>query len=242
MKYWIFLILILPVYSFAITADEIVKQVDKNQVFSSRKGKAVMTIEREGKKLIKTMNVWGIKEGDKSFSEFTNPEDNGVKYLKLSNELWIYFPDADDVMKISGHMLRQGMMGSDISYEDMLSDYDFQSKYQSVLNEETNVSGVACYDVVLTAKVEDITYYKRRIFVDKEKMVAIELDLFAKSGRPLKKVIQTDIQEYSGRYFPAKIIFKDLKRENSLTTVEFKNLVFDSDVPASIFSRQNLKK
>jgi outer membrane lipoprotein-sorting protein len=234
--------LLLPVLAFSLTADEIIKMVDRNQVFDTQKTTAVMIVDRDGKKMTKKMIMYGMKAGNKFFVEFTNPEDKGVKYLKLDNELWIYLPDADDIMKISGHMLRQGMMGSDISYEDMMRDEDYQSKYKSTIIGETNVDGMKCYDIELIAKVEDVTYFKERILVDEERMVAVERDLYAKSGRLLKKFAQSEIQSFKGRYYPTKITIRDMKRENSVTTVELSNLEFDIPISKGVFTRQNLKK
>lgn len=228
--------------AYALTADEIIKKVDRNQVFDSQKGRAVMIIERDGKKIVKEMKSYGVKEGNKFFVEFLNPEDKGVKYLKINNELWIYLPDADDVMKISGHMLRQGMMGSDISYEDLLSDDELQNQYKSSLVGDTNLNGVLCYDVELVATKEDVTYYKRRLLVDKERMVALQFDLFAKSGRLLKTFSQSGIEKYGDRYFPTKMVIRDMKRKDSLTSFEYKDLEFDVPMPKGIFSKQSLKK
>jgi len=42
--------------------------------------------------------------------------------LKLGDELWTYTPETDRIIKISGQMLRQSVMGSDLSYEDMMED------------------------------------------------------------------------------------------------------------------------
>ena len=76
----------------------------------------------------KTMNA--VAEGsDKAFAEFTNPEDRGTRYLKLEKDMWIYFPKEQDTVKISGHLLKEGMMGSDVSYEDALESRDFKAKY-----------------------------------------------------------------------------------------------------------------
>lgn len=236
------LLFVLPSVTFGITADEIIKKLDRNQVFDSQKGRAVMVIDRGGRKLTKEMISYGVREGNKFFVEFLNAEDKGVKYLKIDKELWIYLPDADDVMKISGHMLRQGMMGSDVSYEDLLSDEDLLSKYQSELMGDTNVNGILCYDVVMTAKKDDVTYYKRRVLVDKERMVAVQFDLYAKSGRPLKTFLQSEFGTYGNRYYPTKMVIRDLKRNDSVTTVTYKDLEFDIALPKGVFSRQNLKK
>jgi outer membrane lipoprotein-sorting protein len=241
---WMIIFLIIPIFSFSITAEEIVRAIDKNMVFDTEKASAAMTINREGKKLVKTMTMVGEKRGsgNEFFLVFTNPEDRGVKYLKIDNELWIYLPDADDILKISGHMLRQGMMGSDISYEDMMRDEDYWTRYSSVLQGETNINDVKCYDIVLTARVQDVTYYKERLVVDEEKMVALERDLYAKSGRLLKIFSQGGIQSFNGRYYPTFITVRDMTRENSITTVELSGIEFDVKLPDGVFSKQNLKK
>ncbi len=244
MKLLIISLLLLPGLSFSITAGEIVSSIDKNMVFDTEKAKAVMVINREGKKLTKTMVITGEKKGkgNEFFIEFTNPEDKGVKYLKIDNEMWIYLPDADDILKISGHMLRQGMMGSDVSYEDMMRDEDYLSRYSCVMEIETNVGGSKCYAVVLTAKVEDVTYYRERLVVDEEKMVAVERDLYAKSGRLLKIFTQGGIKSFKGRYYPTFLTIRDMTRVDSLTTIEMSDLEFDISLPGGVFSKQNLKK
>ncbi len=243
MKY-ILLFLFIYTGAFAITADEILSQLDKNEVFNSQEAVATMVIQKGGKKLTKNMKIWGVKEKNKFFVEFTNPEDKGVKYLRIDKELWIYFPDADDVMKISGHMLRQGMMGSDVSYEDMLSDEDYRSRYDAKLLGSTNLTGIDCYVIELVAKPDkkDITYYRELILVDKERFVAIELDLFAKSGRLLKKMTQSNFKNFGDRWYPTLIKIKDMKNVDSLTIVEFTELTFDKNIDRSLFSIQNLRK
>lgn len=242
---WSLMILVLvPAVSFAITAEEIIRRVDDNQVFQSEKGRAVMVINRDGRILKKEFTVVGVREGDKFFMEYLNPEDRGTKYLKINDELWIYLPDADDVMKISGHMLRQGMMGSDLSFEDLLSADDYASRYESRLSGETNYRGSRCYVIEMTARsnAQDIAYYRQEILVDVDRMVALSLRLYARSGRLLKTMEQFDIRSVGGKNVAYKIEIRDTRRENSVTTIEFSELAFDVPVPRGIFSRQNLKK
>jgi len=70
---------------------------------------------------------------DKALVEFTNPQDKGTRYLKIGKELWIYFPSEQDMVKISGHMLKEGMMGSDVSYEDALETDALHKKYSAAV-------------------------------------------------------------------------------------------------------------
>uniref|UniRef100_A0A7C4YSJ8 Outer membrane lipoprotein-sorting protein n=1 Tax=candidate division WOR-3 bacterium TaxID=2052148 RepID=A0A7C4YSJ8_UNCW3 len=227
---------------FSLTSDEILKKIDDNFVFNTIKANATMTIERDGKKLVKEFILFGKKDGNRFFIEFINSEDRGVKYLKIGNELWIYFPDADDIMKISGHMLRQGMMGSDISYEDILSDEELRQKYTSELKNDTIIDDKEYFVLELTAKKEDVSYYKERLIVDKNMYAPVEIELFTKSGRMIKKIIQERIKNFDGRYFPERIIIFDLRRKNSKTSLEYNELKFDILVKDDVFTKQNLKR
>jgi len=96
-----------------MTAEEIINKRDDNEYFDSVKIEAEMIIVSGSRKITKTMVVLSDKKN--SLVEFTNPQDRGTKFLKREDDLWMFFPDAEEIIKISGHMLNQGMMGSDFS-------------------------------------------------------------------------------------------------------------------------------
>ena len=104
--------------ALAESADSIVKKIDYNQSPESVIYNAKMVISKNGKDTEKEMKIYGKGE-KKTFVEFLAPaRDKGTKYLRIDDNLWMYLAEAEKTMKISGHMLRQGMMGSDFSYED----------------------------------------------------------------------------------------------------------------------------
>jgi len=107
-----------------------------------------MVIIQGNQKTVKEMVSYS-REGD-GLSEFTNPRDRGTKYLKLGDELWMYFPDAEDLVRISGHMLRQGMMGRDFSYQDALESEKLTDLYQFEL------------------LGEEVSYYEWNVWIDQE--------------------------------------------------------------------------
>jgi outer membrane lipoprotein-sorting protein len=244
MKAFIILLtgILLPAFALAETAEEIIAKVDKNRVYTTQKFSSRMIISKGKSQLIKTMEGYGKKEGQKSFMWFTNPEDRGVKYLKSGKELWIYFPDADDIMKISGHMLKQGMMGSDISYEDMLETEEARKKYSSKLLKEDKVDGKDCYVIELNAVVPDASYEKQIIFVDKQNFVPLKMEMFAKGGRMIKVFTQSEIINIGGRNIPKKTEIRDVRRKNSKTNIEFININFDVPLSDDFFNKRNLKR
>jgi hypothetical protein len=117
MKKYIILIVIFlfPFIANAITPDKLLKEIDNKQFYQSIVYKSVMNITFEGEKLQKKMNVY-LRDTISTYIEVSYPpEEKGTRYLKLKDEMWIYLPAADDVIRISGHMLKQSMLGSDMS-------------------------------------------------------------------------------------------------------------------------------
>jgi len=60
--------------------------------------------------------------------------------LKLEDQLWIFSPSTDRIIQISGHMLRQSVMGSDLSYEDMMEDPHLLNHYSGKIDGEENLT------------------------------------------------------------------------------------------------------
>jgi outer membrane lipoprotein-sorting protein len=236
--------LILPVFGQGNDAAAVLAAVDRNLKATTQSFAARMTIERGSRRLVKEFTGYGRTQGGKEefYMEFTNPEDRGVRYLKLGDDLWIYFPDADDVMKISGHMLRRGMMGSDVSYEDMLEFEQYLVKYDARLDGETTVDGTPCLVLELTAKKPDATYYRQRLAVDRQRHVIRSIELYAESGRLLKRITQDNVRQIGGRFVPMRITVSDGKKGDARTIVDYRELTMDRPVPAAAFTRAHLSR
>ena len=86
-----------------MTAEEIINKRDDNEYFNTAQMEAEMIIVSGGRKIIKTMFILSDKRN--ALVEFTNPVDRETKFLKREDDLWMFFPDAEEIIKISGHML-----------------------------------------------------------------------------------------------------------------------------------------
>jgi outer membrane lipoprotein-sorting protein len=200
-----------------------------------------MEIHVGGEVRTKAMKVLGVG-AQKALVEFTNPQDKGTKYLKIDKELWIYFPSEQDVVKISGHMLKEGMMGSDVSYEDALESDALRKKYAASLSGEETFEGHDCFVLTLDATVKDAPYYKRKMWVDKKKFIQWKEEMYAKSGALLKVSHVLDVKQISGRRFPVKMELVNKLRKNTKTVFEMSNVLFDVKLPDAVFSMQNLQR
>ncbi len=240
-----FLILLLSLWVVAGNsqpgADEILARIDSNMSSENRVFESSMTIH--GKRSSRTIisKTWSV--GDyKSFTEYLSPaREQGTKMLKLENQLWIYSPSTDRTIQISGHMLRQSLMGSDLSYEDMMDDRKLSETYNAEVKGREMIDGRETWVLELTAKVDDVAYASRKLWVDADRYVPLREDLFAKSGQLLKRSVMSDVVQMEGRWFPKTILYKDMLKQGDGTEFKVLDIKFNQDIPEHIFSKASLK-
>ena len=164
------------------------------------------------------------------------------KMLKIDDQLWMYSPQSDRIIRISGHMLRQSMMGSDLSYEDMMEDRKMIEIYTGEIIGEELFDENDCWILELTAKVDDVAYHSQKLWVDKEYMVPRKQQLFAKSGKMLKVIKLSELFKVDGRWYPKRMLFQDVLLKGKGTEFIIKTIKFNQDIPAHIFSKASLRK
>lgn len=224
-----------------LTAEEIINRRDDNEYIVSARMEAEMIIQKGDRRSVKEMISYS-REGD-ALTEFTNPRDKGTKYLKKGDELWMYFPDAEDLVRISGHMLRQGMMGSDFSYQDMLESEQLTDLYNFEIVEEEELNDRPTYVIEGTAKEnKEVAYQQRKIWVDRERFIGLREELYARNGRLLKVARVTAVEEFDdGRWYPVEMVMEDQLMENSSTTFRIRELEFNPEIPEDTFSLEGLQ-
>ncbi len=225
----------------ALTGPQIMEKVDANNSFTTMAYVGSMEIDLGKRVLLKEMRT--VAEGmDKSFVEFTNPEDRGVRYLKVDKNLWMYFPSEQETIRISGHLLKEGMMGSDVSYEDALESGAITDKYDiSVLGTEA-LAGRQCYILDLNAKVRTVNYERQKFWVDAERFVVLKAEMYAKSGKLLKESTALEVKQFGTRWFTTKVKMEDKLKKGGGTVFTMKDIQFGVSLPADMFSLQRLSR
>jgi outer membrane lipoprotein-sorting protein len=226
-----------------MSVQDIIRAMDENLNAKSRVLTSKMVVHgRRTSRTIESKNwVIGI---DLAFTEYLSPpREKGTKMLKLGDKLWTYSPQTDRVIQISGHMLRQSVMGSDMSYNDMMEDRPLIELYEATLEGSEEIDGRSHWIMLLEAKVKGLSYPKRRAWIDKEYLLPTKEELYAKSGKLLKTSTMDGIKKVQGRWFPSRFIYKDeLKRNSKGTEWIIDEIAFDIDIPESRFSKALLRK
>ena len=243
------LILFFLSYSFLFTqsdqmsADDIMKAMDQNLNAESRIITSKMVVKgRRNNRTIESKN-WVVGT-ELAFTEYLSPpREAGTKMLKIGEKLYTYSPQTDRVIQISGHMLRQSVMGSDMSYNDMMEDRPIEELYSATIEGSIMLDGRDHWIMILDAKVKGLSYPKRRSWVDKEYLLPKKEELYAKSGKLLKTASLEGIKKIEGRWFPSKFVYKDeLKRNSKGTEWIIDSIQFNKKIPNSRFSKALLRK
>jgi outer membrane lipoprotein-sorting protein len=229
-------------FAQAPSAEWILDKVDENFGSDNKIIVSEMVIHgRRGSRTVKSKS-W-IQGREKSFSEYlAPPREAGTKMLKLEDQLWTYSPSTDRTIRISGHMLRQSVMGSDLSYEDVMEDPKLQNLYDAQIGGEEEFMNRPCWVLELTSKGEEINYYRRKVWIDKERFVSLKENRYAKSGKLLKTTEVQEVFKAENRWIPKKAVFKDVLKRGKGTEWHILSIEFNADIPDYIFTKASLRR
>ena len=243
-RYHAFALLLLPLQASAQApdGDEILRKVDQNMFAETKIVESRMVIH--GRRETRTVESKSWQRGtDESFTEFTAPaREKGTKMLKLKDMLWEYSPSTDRTIMISGHLLRQSVMGSDLSYEDMMDDPHLPNMYTATVVSSDTAGGRRCWVLNLAAKKTDIAYDHRTVWVDRERYVLLKEDLYAKSGKLLKTVDVREVMRVKNHWLAKSVLYRDVLKEGEGTEFFTDTVTLDAPIPDYLLSKASLRR
>lgn len=231
------LLCFIPVRAEELTGLEILKKTEDNIYAETMVYTGEFVINKGDRNFVKTFKGWSVGDS-KAFVEFTNREDIGVRYLKIEDELWI--AEEGDVIKISGHLLKRSIMGSDFSFEDMMESNKLSEIYEVTIEGDEEIRDKICYVLDLQSEKEDAPYARQKIWVEKKDFIPYKYEFYALSGRLMKSAEVLEVRKIDDKNYPVKMKMVDELRKGSSTVLELKDLKLNVKIPDEIFSRKNL--
>ena len=236
---WILMCVALMAFnSYGLTPEEVLERIDEQLYLPSSTQHATMEIVY-GPNDVRHVDMIIYSQGtDTARVKILSPaREKDSEYLRRGKSLWIYFPANKKTLLIQGHRLREGMMGSDVSYEDMTESSTLLEDYEAVFLPHEVEGELA---LLLTAKVPDVPYYQQRVIVDTGHWVPIRIELISKSGKVLKEVVQDQVKNVEGRWIPHRTVMRDLLKQDTRTTITVTSIDVGVTHPAEFFTRRAL--
>ena len=230
------------IFSESITGYELAKMVDDKNQPKSSKSEISMILMNLKKDRTKTKEMISISknDGDKMLIFFKTPKrDKGIGFLKIENEdsdkLSLFIPKLKKVRRISSNNQSDSFMGSDLSFEDMLSRNLDDFNYNILDSEDDSL-----YILESICKDKDSEYSRHISWISKNDLLIKKEDSYDQEGNLLKKKIfeQILIKDY---HLVSKIDVTNVQDKHR-TILEINNLEIDSDIEDNIFQEKNLKR
>jgi len=232
-------LLCIPLNLSAITADEIIKTMDGMQTFdTSYSTGSITTTDRFGAK-VSTFKAWTQGSSD-SLIEFTSVAERGQKILRTKGSLYLFYPDAEELIRLQGAALRQSVLGSDLSYEDMTEEKNTLDDYTVRLDGSQIVNGHDCHVLTLTAKTRQVAYPIQKIWVDTQTYLVWKAAYYTAQGRLLKEMEVLDTIVVDGRTLPKQTKIEDKLKRDSSTVMALDTLEVNIPLDRKIFTLENL--
>ncbi len=230
-----FLVLVCALLSLsAVTSGEILDCMEERMDFESAVFSATLVnTDRFGETTL-SFDTYQKGDGD-TLLTVTSGSDRGQKILRLGDEIYVYYPDADETIRLSSSGLKDSFLGSDFSYEDVTGDDDYDKRYTHTLLDDETVDGRECYTVSLKAKKSSETYQTQIIWVDRETLVPVKMELSSRSGKLLKTVRYSDYITDGDTYFPGRIEIVNAVKKNSSSLMTVDTIEFDTVLDDSLF-------
>ena len=223
----------------ALTGEEIITKMESNQVHDSAETTGSFAITDRFGTRVKTYKASSIGE-DKMLLEFTNPEEAGQKILRIDDEIYLYFPEAEEIIHLQGAALRDSVMGSDFSYEDLTGGKSLLDDYTVELQGNEPIEGRDCYRLELKARRKDVVYPMQTLWVDSELFVYRRVMLYSLKGKELKEMAVKEFREVSGKIVPVHLEMRDRMKKSSMTVFKTDSLQIDIPIDLALFSLEEL--
>jgi outer membrane lipoprotein-sorting protein len=256
---YIFLVvsLLFPLSLFAITADEIAKQVDERDEGDKSISTMEMTlIDKQGNNRVRKMKSYTMDKGEDTQSVifFMSPADvRNTAFLTYDyddsskdDDQWLYLPALKKTKRIASSDKSSSFMGSDFTYSDMTSreidDYTYR------IAKETTVRDHKVWvmeSIPKTQKtIDESGYTKSYMFVRQDNFVVVRaLHILKETGK--KKYLDVKkLEEIDGIWVATEIEMKTTQDKNTLhrTVLKLDDVKFNQDMDDAFFSVRRIEK
>ncbi len=225
--------------AFGQDVDAIVDAYSENLVFETSRGEAEMLVKNQyGERTIR-MIIHTMGKAD-VLVEYTSRAEQGQKILRSENDIYLYYPDASEIVRLQGAALRQSLQGSDVSYEDLTGGKKLQDTYDIDYISMEGVEGFDTHRLMFVAKSRDVPYPRQELWIDAETYVLRKSKLYSLSGRLIKEVKTLETRLIAGKTVATKVSIVDVLKKDTETVLTYTSLEVDIELDRNLFSLEEL--
>ena len=200
-----------------------------------------MTVHRPDWERTSVMRSWTRGEKD-SLVRFVEPaRDAGSATLKVGDDMWIFTPRLNRVIKLPFSMMAQSWMGSDFSYNDLAKSDQIVHDFTHRLVSTEKRDGHAVYVVDSTPLPDAPVIWGREQLVIRDDHLLLSETFFDQDGKPVKKLEAEKIGTLGGRIYVTEMRMTKVDEAGHWTDITYREASFGLKLPDGLFTLSNLR-
>jgi hypothetical protein len=220
----------------------VMDQIDDMHRGASSHAVLSMTVQTEHWTRSLSMEAWS-RGKDYSLVRILEPKkERGTATLKAKDDLFTYLAKTGRTIKITGAMLGGSWMGSHFTNNDLVKSSRLVNDYTIALTGKGTLGGVPQYVFTLTAKPDaPVVWGKVEVTVQQADLLPTRQVFYDEDGKAVRALEFGGYKRVGTRTVAGWLVMRPLDGSGELTRITYDSLEFDVDVPASMFTVQNLK-
>jgi len=174
------------------------------------------------------------------------PKEQGTVTLRRRNEMWLWLPRVERVVKVPPSMMHNSWQGSDFTYEDIVKADSIVQDYTHRLLERTPEDGRIVYKIQADPKPEAPVVWGKVLFwaavYPGDEVVGLKEEDYSERGELVRTITLSDIKRMGGRLVPARLECRPWRKPGQKTTLQYRDIEFDLPLETSFFSLSRLQR
>jgi outer membrane lipoprotein-sorting protein len=232
------LLFTLPVFAQEMSADDILKKVDELLDIRNSEQEIEMQVYRDQE--LRTTYRMSLQYQDSDYlltETLYPPRNKGEKSLHTKDNMWLYLPKINKVMRVSES---NSFSNSDFSNMDIMKS-ELGKDYTPTLIGIETYNNEEAYKLELTAKTEDVPYAKIHYWIRKKDLYPLQREYYTFSGNLLKRMVmqtKTDIR----KGLPDEFIMTSVLEKDKYTILRYLKIETGKTFPPETFNKDSLAK
>ena len=221
--------------------DMILRRTFEEYRARSSESSVAMTVHRPDWERHLEMQVWTRGEDDALVRFVAPPKDAGNATLKVGDNIWVFNPKLNQVIKLPVSMMSQSWMGSDFSYNDLSKSEELLEWYEHRLTGSEESGGHTLWTIESLPKPGAAVVWGKVTVKIRDDDVLSEETFFDQDLKPVRHMQTGRIGLLGGRSYPLVMTMQPTDSPGQWTRIETLQGEFDLALPEYLFTLSNLQ-
>jgi len=189
------------------------------------------------------MESWWVGN-EKALIVIQSPKrEAGNKTLKIKNEIWNYLKNTETTIKIPPSMMLQSWNGSDFTNDDLVRESNLSKDYNQKLISEETIDSEKCWKIELDPKPDaPVVWGKLYYWIRQKDYIPSIVQYFDEKGKLIRYIVYSEVKKFGLRIMPSLWTMYNKTKVGNSTTIRILEMEMDINIPARIFSFQELER